>query len=505
MRFHRWRYGILALAVFLALPVMAVAGETKCGSGDAAKTYNSAKQICLKWFSPEDGTRVYKVFTLPATKSVCPDELECVLVDGKTEVTLKSCGHLEQSEVTFEDNQFFVTKFPQAAVYCFEDNTQKQRIYKAPEKENFCKLASSSYVDKRWSKVFLPYKKDKKAEPWNDLNMSYCPDPLKHSKAYDLAASSVKTITADIVRRQLLETCSIVVQEYKKVCEEKRADISGEIGVQNQNKEQGKEKKKRELIAEWVSAKDCIVGENLGGNCLKQWNCIKGLESDSLAIKSVAFPIRPKYAETKGFVLRDAPACVLNNIKEFQKVIINQMKGNNEEIEGNKKWTSGTLDAFLTAQAESAFDPKTINTNITGENTELLNVGEVISFLQKRVNNIALSNSLSATKTFNVTSLLRRNTGSIESQLTLLGEEKFDTNGNSLNIFNKIIRLVAQVLGSLGVLLLIVSAVMMVVSQGEETMLQKAKQTFLYTIIGLVIAFFSYTIVRFLLELLLLR
>jgi hypothetical protein len=114
-----------------------------------------------------------------------------------------------------------------------------------------------------------------------------------------------------------------------------------------------------------------------------------------------------------------------------------------------------------------------------------------------------MANSLNATKTFEVTRWLRRNdgpNGSTEHELTLIGQDSVDT-----NILDKAIKLFAQVLGSLGVLLLIISAVMMVVSQGEETMLQKAKQTFLYTLIGLIVAFFSYTIVRFVLEFLLIR
>ena len=146
-----------------------------------------------------------------------------------------------------------------------------------------------------------------------------------------------------------------------------------------------------------------------------------------------------------------------------------------------------------------------LNKDINIMNEKIKKVGAVVSFLQKRISTLSLSNALSETKTFNVTDRLRRRSGedgSTESELTLFQK---DENGVQRNIFDKVIRLVAQVLGSLGVLLLIVSAVMMIVSQGEETMLQKAKQTFLYTLIGLAIAFFSYTIVRFLLELLLTR
>jgi hypothetical protein len=481
MRLHRWRYGILFLAVFLALPVMAEDEALLCG-GDEEKPYNSTTQTCLQWFSPTDGTRQSVVFNHPKD---CDADLECVLVDGETELSLEKCDFLNiSSEVTLENGMFFVTGFPQAEVYCFEDDTQKKRIFDLPTGENFCSLANSSYVDIRWSDVFLPYEENKKAEPWNST-ASYCPDPINHSEAYDLDPSVKTGATADIVRRTVLEGCATVVQKYKKACEEKSGGIYLEIQKKEQEKSKDLQDKKRELIQTWIpSSTNCDKTKPFSGTCLTEWNAIKGLMADDCKIDGDG-----------EFVIKGGKVSKLNST--FQDKIKGKMS--------NSNWESRTLDQFLTSQAESLLEPKIINDAITAKTVEQQKMGQTLSFLQKRGMNIALSNSLSATKNFNVTNLLRRNTGSIESQLTLLGEEKFDKNGNSLNIFNKIIRLVAQVLGSLGVLLLIVSAVMMVVSQGEETMLQKAKQTFLYTIIGLVIAFFSYTIVRFLLELLLLR
>jgi hypothetical protein len=266
------------------------------------------------------------------------------------------------------------------------------------------------------------------------------------------------------------------------------------VGTKAGDKKKEIDEKKREKISEWVTAasKDsCTSGDSLEGNCLKEWNAIKGLTAEQCAVSNGEF--------VKETELKDLSDGLKRKIKE-------QMKDNENET-GNKKWKSGSLDAFLTAQAESAAEAvvKTKNEDITGINDEIKKVGSVISFLQKRISTLSLSNALSETKTFNVTDRLRRRSGengSTESELTLFQK---DDDGPPRNIFDKVIRLVAQVLGSLGVLLLIVSAVMMIVSQGEETMLQKAKQTFLYTLIGLAIAFFSYTIVRFLLELLLTR
>lgn len=482
MRLHRWRYGILALAVFLALPVVAAEGDLNCGSGDSPETYTPGTETCLQWFSPEDGERKSVVFTHPKE---CGTELKCALVDGETELALEDCEKLNRdSEVTFENGRLFVTGFPQAEVYCFENDTQTQRIYRAPEAGHFCRLANSSYLDKRWDPPFTLYIEGKKANPWGDSN-SYCPDPLNHSEAYDLDPA-VKTVTADLVRRSLLEACSTVVTKYKEACEKKRSVIDGDIGVIKRTRKEKVDVQKRKEITKWVTATDCETGDSLAGDCLKEWKAIKSLTAEVCAIVNGEF--------VNDTALKDLSEGLKTKIK-FQMVV-------NESETGNKKWTAGTLDEFLTAQAESSLDSAETNAAITQKNAERQKVEAVVSFLQKRGMNIMLSHSISATKTFSVTDLLRRNSNSTEGELTLFQK---DEDGTSRNIFDKVIRLVAQVLGSLGVLLLIISAVMMIVSQGEETMLQKAKQTFLYTMIGLVIAFFSYTIVRFLLELLLTR
>ena len=289
-----------------------------------------------------------------------------------------------------------------------------------------------------------------------------------------------------------MDACITVVTKYKDACEAARSNLSGQVGTKSGEKKKEIDKKKREKIAEWVtsaSTNSCTSGDSLKGNCLKEWNVIKGLTAEQCAVSN------------SGFVKETALKDLSNGLKEKIK---NQMIAN-ENKTGNKQWKSGSLDAFLTAQAESEVDVSKTNEEIANINEKIKKVGSVVSFLQKRKLDLELSNALSQTRTFNVTDRLRRRSGkdgSTESELTLFQK---DANGASRNIFDKVIRLVAQVLGSLGVLLLIVSAVMMIVSQGEETMLQKAKQTFLYTIIGLVVAFFSYTIVRFLLELLLTR
>lgn len=164
-------------------------------------------------------------------------------------------------------------------------------------------------------------------------------------------------------------------------------------------------------------------------------------------------------------------------------------------------------DARTQAEALGEEDPTTIieeyETEVAIAEQERQKIMEIVNFLDKRYQNLQLHNVLSETQTYNVTNLLRRSEESTETQLVLFGAD--EPEGGKINIIDKVIRLIAQVLGSLGVLLLIISAVIMIVAQGEETMLQKAKQTFIYTLVGLAVAFMSYTIVRFVIELLLSR
>jgi glucose uptake protein GlcU len=58
-------------------------------------------------------------------------------------------------------------------------------------------------------------------------------------------------------------------------------------------------------------------------------------------------------------------------------------------------------------------------------------------------------------------------------------------------------------MGTLAILLLIISGVLMIVSQGDDNQLEKAKTVFLYTLLGLAVGFLSYTIVRFIIDTLL--
>ncbi len=122
---------------------------------------------------------------------------------------------------------------------------------------------------------------------------------------------------------------------------------------------------------------------------------------------------------------------------------------------------------------------------------------ERINFLDNRISELDMSILVDDSSGFNVTKVLQMREDSKEGQLKIIGGD------SKRNIFDKIIRLVAQTIGTFGVLLLIVAAFYMITSQGDENQLQKGKQIFIYTALGLLVAFLSYTIVQLVLDLLL--
>lgn len=61
----------------------------------------------------------------------------------------------------------------------------------------------------------------------------------------------------------------------------------------------------------------------------------------------------------------------------------------------------------------------------------------------------------------------------------------------------KVLELAIKIAGTLAVLLLIGTGLTMVMSQGSQDILEKAKQMFLYEIIGLIVIFLSYVAITF--------
>jgi len=67
---------------------------------------------------------------------------------------------------------------------------------------------------------------------------------------------------------------------------------------------------------------------------------------------------------------------------------------------------------------------------------------------------------------------------------------------------DKIIKLMAQIIGTFAILILAFGGLMMITSEGDENRLQNGKNIFFYTIVGLLVAFISYIGVQFIISVL---
>ncbi len=75
-----------------------------------------------------------------------------------------------------------------------------------------------------------------------------------------------------------------------------------------------------------------------------------------------------------------------------------------------------------------------------------------------------------------------------------------DASANETNVINRVIKLLAQVIGTISVLLMVIAGLIMVTSHGDETVLNRGKDMITYTTIGLVTGFLSYMIIQFLIS-----
>ncbi len=479
MREKFWRWGIPLLSLFLLW-----------GIGNAQTTHD--KTVPLKWYDLETGELYEKdgktdiEFELRINKD-CKGEITCTIGDGEEAVELKeNCTEVDKSNVEKKDNGVFSVKgHEDVSVKCVND--KGETVSTLDEAQKFL-LEGSPEITRTWD-TFVLANPGEKAIPW-DGSMAKCPDPLgikadgTSNEAYVLQKDEngyVGAVLPETAHRSVLNACGIVVDSYLQACRGAAGEKGDEITkMKNSRTEETKalqmKEAKKWILASTATVKDSDCpdenswwksSQNKSQNkCLTQWNKIKSRT--------------PSYFDARIGMQDPFPDIDLyKTIKAF--------------------WKSGTLEQFLWKEAEKDYDLSSHKSELLAREKEQATIEEFVAFLQKRLDNIRLANTLSQTRTFEVSKWLTRNADSKESDLTAFGGE------NENNIFNKIIRLVIQVFGSLGVLLLIISGFMMVVSRGEEAILGKAKQTFMYTLIGLVIGFASYTIVRFFLEILLIR
>lgn len=100
------------------------------------------------------------------------------------------------------------------------------------------------------------------------------------------------------------------------------------------------------------------------------------------------------------------------------------------------------------------------------------------------------------TKFYNITSRL---TVGQEHKLTLMDD---DTATGQRGFLGKLIRLMAQITGTLAMLLLLAGAIVMIIARGDDSLLSMGKNMVIYALAGAVLIFLSYIIVQFVISLL---
>ncbi len=120
----------------------------------------------------------------------------------------------------------------------------------------------------------------------------------------------------------------------------------------------------------------------------------------------------------------------------------------------------------------------------------------VNGYISQRNMDLNIAVSIDQTSHLEVSKYLRMSKTSKENDLVFFETDQKE----KINIIDKIIRLAVRIMGTLAVLLLIISGSLMVFSRGDENSLEQAKSVFIYTLLGLVVGFLSYTIVRFVID-----
>ncbi len=117
--------------------------------------------------------------------------------------------------------------------------------------------------------------------------------------------------------------------------------------------------------------------------------------------------------------------------------------------------------------------------------------GACLRAVQEELGHLTLKALGERTRSFNIAQKL--SVGQ-EGKLTLLDTDPIT---GERSVFDKVIRFMAQITGTLAVLLIIVGAFLMIVARGSDALLTKGKNIVLYTLGGVVLVFVSYILVQF--------
>ena len=75
-----------------------------------------------------------------------------------------------------------------------------------------------------------------------------------------------------------------------------------------------------------------------------------------------------------------------------------------------------------------------------------------------------------------------------------------DQNTGASDLIANIVNVLLFVIGSISVIMIIIGGLLYATSSGDSGQVTKAKNTIMYAVIGLVVAFFAYAIVNFVIE-----
>lgn len=100
----------------------------------------------------------------------------------------------------------------------------------------------------------------------------------------------------------------------------------------------------------------------------------------------------------------------------------------------------------------------------------------------------------SSKKTFSVTKNLKLKK---DQTASYFNNVKKDKSSPIVNFISKIIEYFTYIIGSIAMILVIISGFMMMISQGNQQKIDESKDMFTYAIIGLLIVFLSYIITIF--------
>jgi len=177
-------------------------------------------------------------------------------------------------------------------------------------------------------------------------------------------------------------------------------------------------------------------------------------------------------------------------------------------------------DSNEDSQQDTCGDPIEGDSKIGSEIDEnLKEIRSKTDFIEDRIRELTLSLFITGSNGFEVSRLLtstsNQNQRSQEGSLTIIksedteflcstldrnSQEWQDTCGN--NLFDKVIRLASQIVGTIGVILLLIAAIMLMTARGDESQTSKGKMMIGYTLGGLLVFFLSFIIVQFIIDLL---